>query len=689
MWWDSSQLTVLDSFLFSLFSLIVLYFVGWGILGLFSLPERVQRMFSSEDFFQRINRRIIFGFVFVFLLSFLSSVFNSFLLTVLITVGLAIVGFLRRRPRFNFNLLRNLSAKHYVYPAIMFALLTAILLVSVSVSAGSYGSTNDDAAFHTLNTYVLIQNPGALISRSALPYADFVLNYPSAPHVLSAFLVTSLGVSIQKIVILVSSLLPCLIALSFYSSIKILFKNRTLSTIGAVVAGFFVLSVFFYPISWGGLPLLLSLWFSVGSMGLIYVLLFDGGRSHVSAFLIGLLFLAASQTYPDALLVLIFWSLIVLILSLFVNRQKIRLTKNVLSKLLTLFSFLLPLSVSIPYFYAIFSSYDVIGLQVKPLDPAANVLVESVRSRIDFNWLIDIPMLSNFYFEFGKLLTVASLALFLIIVLTVPKLRQRIYFCFPVQKGFVRNFFLVYFLSLLVFAYLTLTLNLPINVLNSLLDPQRVWQHLTIPAVILASAFLFFMIHCSFNLLKRLYYHTNALRGKFFAVALAVLLIFSVYFLIFPSLFGEQKGIYEAAGSTFRGYQTLGPDDLALIRWISESTPRNANILISMADSGQFVTSVGQRTTTSYYNTNSSLKEYTDLMRILTSNASNSSAVQLLVQFNVSRVFIGSKATFFDLNLPYYRQFNATQFLSSPFFVIEKEFGAAHLFWFNVSEAKS
>jgi len=689
MWWDWSQLTILDSFLFSLVSLIVLYFIGWGILGLFSLPERVQRIFSSEDFFQRINRRIVFGFVFVFILSFLSSALNSFLLTVFITFGLAAVGFLKRRPRFNFGFLRNLNAKQYVYPSILFALLTAILLVSMSVSAGSYGSTNDDAAFHTLNTYILVQNPSALISRSALPYADFILNYPSAPHVLSAFLMTSLDVSVQKIVILVSSLLPCLIAISFYSTIKVLLKSRTLATMSTVLAGFFVMSVFFYPISWGGLPLLLSLWFSVGSMGLIYVLLFKGGRSYVSALLLGLLFLTASQTYPDALLVLIFWSLIVLFTSLIVNRLRIRVTKQVLSNLLLLFFFLLPLLVSIPYFYAVFSSYDISRLQVDPLDPPANILAESIRSRIDFNWLIDLPALSSFYSEFGKLLAMASVVLILVVLFAVPMIRRRISVCFPIQKVFARNLFLIYFFSLLIIVYLALTLNLPINALNSLLDPQRVWQHITIPATMLASIVLFFIVYCSYSLLKRLYHLNGKVKNKFFAVALLVLLFSSFYFLSAPSLFGEQRGVYEASKTTFKFYQTLDPDDLMLMRWISENVPRNANVLVSMADSGQFVTSIGQRTTTSYYNTNSSLKEYSDLMNILTSNASISTAAPLLFQFNVSHVFIGSTATTFDLDLSYYRQLNVTQFLASPFFVVEKEYGDARLLRFNISETIS
>jgi hypothetical protein len=58
-----------------------------------------------------------------------------------------------------------------------------------------------------------------------------------------------------------------------------------------------------------------------------------------------------------------------------------------------------------------------------------------------------------------------------------------------------------------------------------------------------------------------------------------------------------------------------------------------------------------------------------------------------MVEYNVSYVYIGSTATTFALEYSYYRQFNATQFLSTPYFTLTKEIGNAWLFQFNASAA--
>ena len=127
----------------------------------------------------------------------------------------------------------------------------------------------------------------------------------------------------------------------------------------------------------------------------------------------------------------------------------------------------------------------------------------------------------------------------------------------------------------------------------------------------------------------------------------------------------EQQGIYNKVGSSFNTYETLNQDDLSLMKWIKENIPSQAHILVSSGDSGQFVTSVTQRQTIYRY---SYLRNYSDLMALLTSNSSDLRAIPLMVEYNVSYVYIGSTATTYAFQLPYYRHFNATQFLSTPYF---------------------
>ena len=120
------------------------------------------------------------------------------------------------------------------------------------------------------------------------------------------------------------------------------------------------------------------------------------------------------------------------------------------------------------------------------------------------------------------------------------------------------------------------------------------------------------------------------------------------------------------------------------MRWIIENVPSQAHILVSSGDSGQFVTSVTQRQTVYRY---SYLRDYSDLMNLLTSNSSDPKAIPIMVAYNVSYVYIGSTSTVYALQLPNYRHFNATQFLSTPYFTLTKEFGDAWLFQFNATAA--
>ena len=292
MWWDWTEITLLDSVLFSLLSILILYLVGSGILRLIcALGKRIDP-FSSFDFYQKINFRIIFGFIFVFLLVLIFSIFNlSFLASTLLIITIAIVGFATTRPSFKLKLPKKLAFQNYAFIITVFVILLATIFLSSMLIRGFYGSTIDDGAFHTLMVRIILDNPNALLTRSAQPYANFVLNYPSGTHVLSAFFVTLLSVPIQKIVIMVSAILPVLIALSFYSTIKCLFENKTLSVFGSIIASFFTIGLSWAPVSWGGLPLLLSFYLSISGIGLIYAFLLKKNMTCFNALLLGLSFL--------------------------------------------------------------------------------------------------------------------------------------------------------------------------------------------------------------------------------------------------------------------------------------------------------------------------------------------------------------------------------------------------------------
>jgi len=76
MWWDWSQITLLDSILFALAAMFVLYFVGFGTLRLISYLTRRSDVLLGFEFSIRTNFRLFFGFIFTFLFLYLFSIVN-------------------------------------------------------------------------------------------------------------------------------------------------------------------------------------------------------------------------------------------------------------------------------------------------------------------------------------------------------------------------------------------------------------------------------------------------------------------------------------------------------------------------------------------------------------------------------------------------------------------------------------
>lgn len=698
MWWDWSEITLLDSLVFSLLSVLILYFVGSGILKLICTLSKKVDPFSSFDFVEKTNFRIVFGFIFIFLFLLIFSFLNlTFLVSTLLVVAIAIVGFVASRHSFKLSFPKKIHLRNYVPIIAVIVIILTVMFFSSMLIAGFYGSTNDDGADHTLMVRIILDNPNSLITRVAQPYAAFVLNYPSGTHVFSAFLLTLLNVPIQKIIILVSAILPGLIALSFYSTLNCLFKNKALSVLGLIITAFFTIGLSWAPVYWGGLPLLLSYYLTISSMGLIYVFLLEDKISWLNASLMGLAFFISFQTYPIGVLILSFWFLLILIVKLLPKYRYTRSWAFSISSIVNrrnvglVMGFLVPILLSVPYILSYYVN-DIAGARfpiVNSLNSVSSVTSEIVKTKISFNWVFDIPALSVFFSEFGKLLSIASISLILLVILFISTRSRRITSVFPLKK-FVKGLLLVYLFMMIIMIYLALTLFSPIIILSNLFDPERVWQHIFIPATMMAAVVIFSAIYFGYLASKQLFYHPRKIMAKITKnrILACVILAFMVLiagFVCIPAI-AEQQDIYKIVGLSFSSYETLKQDDLLLMNWITENVPSQEHILVSAGDSGQFVTPITQRYTISHY---SYLANYTDLMVLLTSNSSDLKAVPLLMEYNVSYIYVGSTATVYALQNPYYRHFNSTQLFAAPYFMLAKEVGGAWLFQFNQTAALS
>ena len=166
-------------------------------------------------------------------------------------------------------------------------------------------------------------------------------------------------------------------------------------------------------------------------------------------------------------------------------------------------------------------------------------------------------------------------------------------------------------------------------------------------------------------------------------MAISILLISTAVFLSVPVV-TEQQQTYNKMKVQLNYYTVLGPDDVSLMNWIKDNVASQSLILISRGDSGQYLTAVSEKQSFCGYN---GIENYSAIMTFLTANSSDLRAIPYLIDNKISFVYIGSKPSTFALDSVIRRSFNATQFLSTPYFNLTKEVGNAWLFQFDASSA--
>jgi len=701
--WGIGEISLLDSIAFAILSLFLLYMTGQSLLWLLCKIGKKSDPFSSCDIYQRINYRIMFGMSFAVLFLTVFSAFNfSFFIKSLLLLGITLgILAINYAPKFRQNIfqiksLRRISTRTLIRNMPLLIMLSVILFLSANLIMGYYGSTNDDGAFHTFIVRVLLDNPNMLLSGSTQPYAGFIDTYPFATHTLSAFFVSVLNVPIQKIIIMFSAVLPTLIALSFYSNINFLFKNKILAILGAFISAFLTFDYSWGPLSWGGLPLLLSIFITSSSMGLIFSLFEKKQVDWLDAALIGLIFFTTIQTYSVAFFYTLLWSSLLIAVKLF---KKIRhrviyseLKSSIFKrKNLTLFAaFLIPVMFCAPYFYVVYNSSNP-SLQNYPADinfdeltAGRNSIFESVRQRIGFNWLFDVPALSTFFAKFGTILYLAPYSLFLIPALYLASI-SKTSILGDLPRKVIRNLSLIYVFFLSIMLYLTFSTSLEIGGLFWFFDPDRVLHHIFVSGVILTSIILFFAGYCVYIIFKRLSRNhvwrgiSNPKRARL-ASAILLSLLFLNLGLASASCLTEFQEKYNERIFYLNRFSTLQNDDIELMSWIKENTPTDAIFLVTAGDSGQYLTAVSQRKSIYSHSVQLYSKKYEYLIAELSSQPFNPYLVPLLLDYNISYVYIGSKATTYSLEDPFRAHFNATKFLYTPYFNMTKRVGDAWLF---------
>jgi hypothetical protein len=170
----------------------------------------------------------------------------------------------------------------------------------------------------------------------------------------------------------------------------------------------------------------------------------------------------------------------------------------------------------------------------------------------------------------------------------------------------------------------------------------------------------------------------NHLRKRFPKIAsmgIIVLLFFSIFSpFIYYTIFSDVQ--YCRGTYTFLSVATS--DDYSLMMSMKDKLPINSIVLVNPNDAGSFIPTVaGYKVVLPFTGSRSSIS-YSNLSSLILEGNLNENAYSLMRHFNITHVFVGSRAT--DYNGP--NDWNPLLFLGNPNFELVNKVGGSYLFAF-------
>lgn len=556
-------------------------------------------------------------------------------------------------------------SKHVLLLVMLFVIVD---FLSFNMVSGLWGSTNADAAYHTLQIETILLNQAVVAQ--PLPFFEYLLWNPSGPHVLGALVVWLKLAPIQSVVVSLGAVFPALTVLAMYSFMHILTRRNTLSLAAAclVVMGRY----FWHP---------LSFTFTVQMMQFVAIasaaMIASFGQSERSGIRIlpfALIFSLAAYIHPAALL----FSAILgapSYLSAVVNRYKCNGSGELKRTLVEMFSVLF-LSVILWLPFGIVTvQFMTNSTQGLPIDWIAPVLRETWipgfeglgqeishgMSFVDMlnpaRWLSEASRHGGYYVIGPLCIFLAGAAWTLRDRLEHDSLHRDL--DGPIIDG-IRVTIWMFLSFIMVLFTLSNVVHWPNPFLDGttvsyLLHPCRVWEMLFIPlAMMTALSLNWFVVFAKYlaEAARRitpqsLHLSSRSSLGK---TTMAVALLGLTCTLPFVSAplydqnwLGGFQGFYSNSYDNLRLFNLLELEDLHVFNWIENNTDPEAVFLVNQVDAGQYLTSVTNRKSIYPFGPLADTRHYRQLCLGLTVDPSNPYLLELFEYYNISYVFTGSE----------------------------------------------
>jgi hypothetical protein len=523
-----------------------------------------------------------------------------------------------------------------------------LFLQVFSLSSLFYGSVQD-VSLHSLVTQVIIENQN--LPNTLLPYSTEGIIYPLASHVTFAFAAILTEWVVPQAIFYSTQLSIALsVAAAYFLARRITLNRAFYLTIAFVFA--FVIS---WPlfITWGANPFAAGFPLFLICVGLTSAMFFNPDRSNWKEFIvIGLLFGYLGALMISFLQTLMVIAMLWLLIQLF---RKVAIKKFILGFALSFSVSIIPL---IPFLYRFISYYPYPGHNIGlPADfMGYSVVQKSIFQGIQWAFwnLSPYPLL---VFE----------------MMVICALSPILFFFVEKERKLGRPFLI----ALLIIASSAI-----LSLVAFLLPPDLTvvsWGH---QGIILAAGLSLLVALFGHHLLALLYKIKPA-RKRFLnynrkkpqvAIVISILLISAVYApFVFARVFLDPWTLK----TTYSMFAVTSKQDTKLMFWMKDNLTKDAVILVNPHDAGLFIPSISQRKTV-FTATGSQLSlSYQTLCDALYNATLNVVAYNIMKNFNITHVYVGSAATQYWLED--YR-WSPQLFLGNPNFELVKKVSDTYLF---------
>jgi hypothetical protein len=590
---------------------------------------KVDKSYEEIPFLIRMNIKIVLGVLFILVIGSIASVFsmlNQFLALLVITIITSIWFIIITRSKWRLHNSRW-TKTHAVMLPVIFILILGVVVRLLTLCLNGVIFPGDDVKFHSMLVELICFNRG--FSETLEPFVHQIAAYPPGFHMIVSFFSSLTGQLSTKVITIFICFVYSLVGLGFYSLAYALSKSKVASFVSALSVLFLNGEISLITL-WGGVTLLLALYFTSTFLSLIY---FDFVNFKDFFYCIaGISFTVAFVTNTGLALM----GLVFLIPFLF---------KNIRSKLANIQTVKINLKSVISPFLT--SSFICIFLLLPLILPSIRSAIGLVSADLMSPKITDAYTYGADWFSVDNFVPRISLnhGIFMAMVLMVsaPFLVILLSIYFQNKNSKLKAVLFSYFtIFCWIFTLIMFGVNNPQGMfffefpLWDLFVPSRIFTFLILPLCVLAGL-LFQLV---FDIIR--YLHSTNFGTRFRRLTYVLLAVFLALSIGIAYMDTRANQLTESMGES---RVAISINDLECFDWIKGNTRIEDRFLVETSDAGQYISSFCDRPVVFPFTLLQYDSEYRNLKEIMYLNPDDDEALNLLNEFKISYVFVGSKAT--------------------------------------------